>query len=172
MATINDAMAEAINDQINAEMYSAYLYLAMAADFEAKNLKGFASWMQVQFLEEWAHAMKMFNYVCERGGRVALAAIEAPQAEWASAEAVFDAVYAHEQKVTGLIDALVGKAVELKDRATENFLQWFVAEQVEEEATADGICRQLELMAGAPGGIFMMDKDLGSRVFTPPAEGA
>ena len=169
MAILSDEMTGAINDQINAELYSAYLYVAMAANFEAQNLKGFAHWMQIQVQEEMFHAKKFFDYALERGGRVVLDAIAKPPAEWPTPEAAFEAVYEHEQKVTARIHALVDKAVELKDRATENFLQWFVAEQVEEEASADQVLQQLKLRAGAPGGMFMLDRELAQRVFTPPA---
>ncbi|MCK5568134.1 MAG: ferritin, partial [Spirochaetes bacterium] len=125
-----------LNKQLNAELYSAYLYLSMAAYYESKNLKGFANWMNVQAQEEQVHGMKIYDYINGRGGRVQLAVIEAPPVEWSSVVDVFDNVYSHEQKVTGLINNLVNIATEEKDHATVNFLQWFVAEQVEEEASA------------------------------------
>jgi len=161
-------MEAALNEQINAEYYSAYLYLSMAAYFDSINLPGFANWMRVQNEEETFHTMKFFDFVVERGNRVKLTAIEAPETEWDSPLAVFEATLAHEQHVTGLINKLVDLALSESDHATNNFLQWFVGEQVEEEATADGILQQLRLMKDAPGGLFMMDRELGQRTFTPP----
>ena len=113
--------------------------------------------------------MKIYDFINERGGRAILKAIEGPETEWDSALAVFKAAYAHEQKVTGLINNLVDLAIKEKDHATNSFLQWFVNEQVEEEASADGIVQPLKMMEKAPGGMFMLDRELGQRVFTPPA---
>ena len=161
-------MQEAINSQINAEIYSSYLYLSMSAYFESINLSGFASWMRAQAQEEMVHAMKFYDYVNERGGRVILGPIEAPPSEWESAVSVFDATYKHEQKVTGLINDLVDLAIEEKDHATNNLLQWFVSEQVEEEASASGVLNKAKLTGDAPGGLFMLDQELGARVFTMP----
>ena len=165
---LSKKMEKAVNDQINAELYSAYLYLSMAAFFELSNLKGFANWMRVQYQEETMHAMKMFDYVNEKGGKVKLAAIDGPESEWESPLAVFEVVLAHERKVTGLIDNLVDIAAEEHDHATNIMLQWFVTEQVEEEASADTVLQSLKLMADAPGGLFMLDRELGQRVFTAP----
>ena len=166
---ISKKMEQALNDQVNAELYSAYLYLSMESYFKSLNLNGFANWMRVQTQEEISHAMKIYNFINERGGRVILKAIEGPQTKWDSHFAVFEAVYAHEQKVTGLINNLVDLAVEEKDHATNSFLQWFVNEQVEEESSADEIVQQLKMMKDAPGGLFMLDRELGQRVFAPPA---
>jgi ferritin len=166
---ISKKMEEALNGQVNAELYSAYLYLSMESYFKSLNLNGFANWMRVQTQEEVTHAMKIYDFVNERGGRVTLKAIEGPQTEWNSPLAVFEAVYEHEQKVTGLINGLVDLAIKEKDHATNTFLQWFVNEQVEEESSADGIVQQLKMMENAPGGMFMLDRELGQRVFTPPA---
>jgi len=163
-------MEKALNDQIVAEMYSAYLYLSMAAYLDGEGLGGFAKWMRAQFQEEQAHALKMFNYVGERGGRVHLGAIEAPPSEWDSPLAVFEATLAHEQMVTGLINKLVDLALELSDHATDNFLRWFVTEQVEEEDSADSIRQQLKLVGSNGQGLLMLDRELGARVFTPPAD--
>ncbi len=166
-------MEDALNEQVNAELYSAYLYLSMESYFKAQNLNGFANWMRIQTQEEVAHATKIYNFINERGGRVILKAIEGPPTEWDSALTVFKAVYEHEQKVTGLINDLVDLAIKEKDHATNSFLQWFVNEQVEEESTADEIVQQLKMMENAPGGMFMFDRELGQRVFTTPAtEGA
>lgn len=167
---IDPKMQDALNEQINAELYSSYLYLAMAAYFEDINLGGFANWMRVQTQEENTHAMKMYDYVVERGGRVLLKAIEEPPAEWDSPLAAFQNAYAHEQHITARINDLVNTARELKDHATDSFLQWFVDEQVEEERSADDIVQKLKLMEGFKGGLFMLDRELGQRVFTPPAE--
>ena len=166
---ISKKMEKALNSQINAELYSAYLYLSMVAYFESINLPGFSNWMRIQIQEETAHAMKIFDFVNERGGRVTLKAIEEPSTEWESPLAVFEATYKHEQKVTGLINELVNLAIEEKDHATRSFLQWFVDEQVEEESSVDQVLQQLKLVEKAPGGLHMLDKELGQRVFTPPA---
>ena len=163
-------MQDALNAQVNAEMYSAYLYLSMESFFKSLNLNGFANWMRVQTQEEMMHAMKIYDFIYERGGRVLLKTVEGPQTKWDSPLAVFEAVLKHEQKVTSLINDLVDLAIEEKDHATNSFLQWFVNEQVEEEASADEKVRQLKMMENAPGGMFMLDRELGQRVFTPPAQ--
>ncbi len=164
---IAQKMEQALNKQINAELYSGYLYLAMSAHFESTNLPGFANWMRVQAQEELEHALKMYAYVNEREGRVILDAIEAPPSEWDSPLAAFQAAYEHEQKVTGLINDLVSLAVDEKDHATQIFLQWFVTEQIEEEASASAVVEKLKLVGDAPQGLFMMDRELGAR--TPGA---
>ncbi len=160
---MNNKIQDALNNQINAELYSAYLYLSMSAYFESINLKGFASWMRVQSNEEVTHAMKIFDFLNERGGRVLLSQIEKPTTEWDSSLAAFKAVYMHEQKVTGMINALVDLSIEEKDHALNNFLQWFVAEQVEEESSACDVVKMLELVGSAGNGIFMLDRELGKR---------
>jgi ferritin len=165
---LNKKMEKALNGQINAELYSSYLYLAMSAYFASTGLGGFSRWMQAQAQEELIHAMKFYHFVNERGGRVFLEVIEAPTSKWKSPLAVFQATFAHEQKVTGLINSLVDLAMEEKDHATNSFLQWFVTEQVEEEASADEIVNKLRLVADAPGGLFMLDQELGSRAFPVP----
>ena len=168
---IPEKMQTAINDQINAEMYSAYLYLSMGAYFDALNLGGFANWMKIQAQEEMVHATKFYDFLVERGGKVLLRAIEGPATEWPTPLAIFEAVYAHECKVTGLINDLVAIAREQNDNASQIFLQWFVTEQVEEESTADGIVQKLKLIGKDGQGLFMMDRELALRVFTPPATG-
>ena len=160
---IGKKMLDAFNEQINAELYSAYLYQAMAADFEARNLRGFAHWMELQAKEEQGHAKKMYGFLVDRGGRAVLKAIAAPPAEWKSALAVFEEVYAHEQKVTGLIYKLVELARSENDHAAEVFLAWFVTEQVEEEAHASEISEKLKLVKDQAQGLLMMDSLLGQR---------
>jgi ferritin len=156
-------MQEALNKHINAELYSSYLYLSMSAYFQSVNLAGFAHWMRVQAREELSHAMKFYDHVLERGGTVALQPVEAPPPRWDSPLAVFEEAYRHEQKVTGLINQLVDDAVQTRDHATNNFLQWFVSEQVEEEASAEVIVQKLRLVGDAPGGLFVLDHELGGR---------
>ena len=167
---LSERMMKALNKQLNAELYSAYLYLSMAAYFESKNLKGFANWMRVQAQEELMHAMKFFDYINERRGRVYLEAIEKPSIEWKSPLDVFEATYEHEVKVTSMINDLVNMSMEEKDHATYNMLQWFVAEQVEEEASADEIRQQLRMIKEDGRGIMMLDRELKQRTFTPPAQ--
>jgi len=167
---LSKKMEKALNAQVNAEMYSAYLYLSMESFFKSLNLNGFANWMRAQTQEEMMHAMKIYDFINERGGRVLLKTIEGPQTKWDSPLAVFEAVFKHEQKVTAMINDLVDLAIEEKDHATNSFLQWFVNEQVEEEASADEKVQQMKMMENAPGGMFMLDRELGQRVFTPPAQ--
>jgi ferritin len=154
---------DALNSQINEELYSSYLYLSMVAYFESINLPGFASWMRVQTGEEKTHAMKMYDFIIERGGRVTLEAIAKPTAEWKSPLAAFEAAYKHEQKITGLINDLVETAAKEKDHATGIFLQWFVTEQVEEEKNASEIVNKLQLLKDSAGSMYMLDKELGKR---------
>lgn len=167
---LSDKMETALNEQINAEFYSSYLYLSMSAYFESKGLPGCATWMQAQAQEEWFHGMKMYDFVNERGGRVMLGAIDKPPADWDSTLAVFENVLQHEQKVTGLINNLVNLALDERDHATNIFLQWFVSEQVEEEASAGAVLDKLKLIGNDPNGLFVLDSEMGQRVFTPPAK--
>lgn len=160
---IKDKVVKAINKQINAELYSSYLYLAMAAHFEGESWLGLASWMKIQSREEYSHAMKFYEYVFERGGSVVLDAIDAPPSEWKSPLAVFEEVYAHELKVTALINDLLALAKKEGDAATESMLQWFINEQVEEEANASLIVEQLKRIKDSANGLFMLDHELGER---------
>lgn len=169
---ISQKMQEALNGQVAAEFYSAYLYLSMSAYLESVDLKGFANWMRVQYQEEVSHAEKIFDHVIERDGRAVIKAWEAPPAEWKSALDVFETAYNHEQKVTGLINGLVDQALAEKDHATYNFLQWFVNEQVEEEASVKTIVQQLKLLGDSRAGLFQIDRELGQRTFVPPADTA
>ena len=166
---VKEKVQKALNYQLNRELYSSYLYLSMSAYFESTNLKGFANWMRIQAEEELMHAMKFYDYLTQRGGRITLSSIEAPPSEWDSALKTFEHVYTHEQKVTGLINNLVNLAIAEQDHATNSFLQWFVTEQVEEEASASGVVEKLKLVGDDAGGLFMLDNELGQRVFTPPA---
>ncbi len=162
---ISKKIEKALNNQVNAEMYSAYLYLSMAAYFEGINLGGFANWMQVQAQEEMSHAMKIYRYINERGGRVILKQIDSPPTEWKDTVEVMEQVYDHEQKVTSMINDLVNISTDEKDHATVNMLQWFVAEQVEEEANADELLQQLKLINGKGHGLLMLDRELKQRGF-------
>lgn len=165
---IGKKMLDAINAQINAELYSAYLYMSMQSYFASIGMPGAANWMRVQTLEEMTHAEKFFKYVEERGGRVILTAIDAPETNWDNALAVFDAILVHEQKVTSLINNLMDVAISEKDHAAGLFLQWFVGEQVEEEASVQAVIDQIKLAGESKGGMLMIDRELGARVFVPP----
>ena len=165
---IKEKIQDALNEQLNAELYSSYLYLSMSAYFESIALKGFANWMRIQAQEELAHAMKFHDFLQERGGRVILTAVDAPQTQWDSPLAAFEHVYQHEQKVTGLINNLVNLAISEADHAANNFLQWFVAEQVEEESSADEIVQKMKLLGDDRSALFFLDQELGKRVFMPP----
>ena len=156
-------MQGALNKQINAELYSSYLYLSMAAWFEAQTLKGFAHWMRVQAKEEHAHAMKFFDYVLERGAKVELKAIDAPPKSWKNPLDAFKAVAAHEAKVTGMINALADQAQGIRDHATGTMLHWFISEQVEEEANAAEVVAKLEMIGDSSGGLFALDHQLSKR---------
>ena len=160
---LTEKMQTALNGQLNAELYSSYLYLSMNAYFKSVNLDGFANWMYYQAQEELEHSLKFYDFVIQRGGKVVLAQIEAPTTEWDSPMAVFEVTLAHEQKVTGLINDLVEIANEERDHATNIFLQWFVSEQVEEEESVGGVLEQLKLMGDAKGGLFMIDRELAKR---------
>ncbi|MCK5804273.1 MAG: ferritin [Lentisphaeria bacterium] len=165
---LSEKMLNALNEQINREFYSAYFYLQMAAYLDDQSLSGMANWMKIQTQEESAHAMILFNYVSERGGFVDLGAIEKPPMDYNSPLEVFEQVYEHEQKVTAMINALMVLANEENDFATRNRLEWFVAEQVEEESNASSLVGALRRI-GSGNGIFMLDKELASRSFALPS---
>lgn len=160
---IGKTIETAINDQINAELYSFYLYLAMSAHFDESGFPGFAKWMRAQSQEEMSHALKFFAYVHERGGAVTLTAIEQPKGEWPTVLAAFKAAHAHEQHITKRVNALMDKAIADKDHATANLLQWFVKEQVEEEATLTPIVARLEAIGDSTGALYFLDHELGKR---------
>jgi ferritin len=160
---LSPKMLDLMNKQVNAELYSQYLYLGMAAWFESETLPGMASWMRVQAGEEQAHALKFFDQILARGAKVKLEGIQAPPESYASAEAAFEAAAAHEAKVTALINALADAALAEKDHATNAFLQYFITEQVEEEAAAKAIAHQLKMTGGSKGSLLMLDHKLGKR---------
>lgn len=165
MAAIGERMTKALNEQVKWELFSSYLYLSMSAYFSATTLPGFAHWMRVQAQEELMHGMKIYDFVIGRGGRAELLAIDKPKFEWGSPLEVAKAVYDHEKKVTGLINGLVELAMEEKDHATLNMLQWFVNEQVEEESNASDLVEKVKMVSGerGVGVLYMLDRDLGLR---------
>lgn len=162
---INQKLQDAINSQIQAEFYSAYLYLSMSAYCESQNFAGFAHWLKLQYQEETEHALKLIGYLQERGGTVELKKIDAPPAEFGSPLQVFEQTLAHEQHVTSLIHQLYEAAVAEKDYAAQIFLQWFITEQVEEEASATAVVERLRIIGDkSPGSVLYIDKELGKRV--------
>jgi ferritin len=163
-------MKTALNEQIQHELYSAYIYLGMAAYFESNSLPGFAHWMRMQVQEELFHAAKFFDYVYERDADVDLFAIDKPSVEYDSPKAAFEAAYAHEQFISGKIHDLYALSMEEKDYASHPLLHWFIEEQVEEEASAKEIIDQLDLISGSKMGVYMLDKQMAARTFSPPAE--
>ena len=165
---MNKTMLDAMNDQIQAELYSAYLYLSMSAYYESLNLPGFAHWMRMQADEENAHGMKFFDHIIDRGGRVKLLAIEAPPAEFEDPLTAFKIAYEHEKKVTARIHNLYKLAIEQNDFPAQSLLQWFVDEQVEEEKSTLEVVEQLEMVGDHKMGLFMVDRELGQR--QPEAE--
>jgi ferritin len=165
---MSQRMADAINEQINKEFYSAHLYLAMAAQFQDMNLPGFANWMRVQFQEEEFHAMRFLDHLVGRGMRVQLKQIDGPPRDWDTALVIFTEAYDHEVKVTGMINDLVRIAMEENDFATQQFLQWYVAEQVEEEDNTSTARDKIKMVQDMPGGLYMLDQEMATRVFTPP----
>ncbi len=166
---ISETMQKLLNDQIQKELYSAYFYLSMKAWFAEQNLDGFANFFDVQTKEERDHGMKFYDFIIHVGGKVTLQAIESPPCDFASPLDVFNQTLKHEQFVTASIYNLVNLAIEEKDHKTNSFLQWFVTEQAEEEATAEGNVRKLQLIGDNTQGIFMLDAELAKRVYTPIA---
>ena len=166
---LSPKVLEALNKQINAELFSEYLYLSMSAHFEAESFKGMAKWMRVQAGEEHNHALKIYDFVNDRDGRVTLTQIEAPKTQWQSPLNAFEDAYKHEQKISGMINDLSNLALAEKDHAAHNFLEWFVGEQVEEESVALTIVDQLKLVGDAGMGLYMIDQQLGQRTASPSA---
>jgi ferritin len=166
---VSQKIQKALNEQVTWELYSSYLYLSMSAYFKSINLNGCATWMRVQAQEELIHAVKFYDFINARGGRVLLQTVKAPPTEWASPLKVFEETLKHERVVTSRINNLASLAVQEKDHATHIFLQWFVTEQVEEEESVNDVIQKLKLVSDATGGLFMVDQELGKRVFTMPA---
>lgn len=167
---LNETMQDAMNEQIKNEFYSAYIYLSMSAYFEGTSLPGFANWMRVQAQEEQGHAMRFYNFINERGGRVVLQAIDQPPIEFGSPLDVFERTLEHEQLVTGMIHQLYTLAIQEQDYASQIFLQWFVTEQVEEEDSATQIIEMLKLIGDKRHALLMLDRELGSRTLEPAGE--
>ena len=164
---LNKTIQDAFNKQLNAELFSSYLYVSMSAYFESINLKGMANWMRIQAQEEMQHAMKFYEFIHDRGGRALMMPIDGPNTEWGSPLAVFEETCQHEAKVTALINDLVDLSMKEKDHAANAFLQWFVTEQVEEEATAEEITGKLKLAGDNASVLYMIDQELGQRTFVP-----
>lgn len=166
---LSEKMTDALNNQLNKEIYSAYLYMSMSAYSSYSGLKGFANWFMVQYQEEMAHAMKIYNYIDSQGQQVKLMAINQPPTEFESSLDMFEKTLKHEQFVTKSIHDLVDLAINEKDHATNIFLQWFVTEQMEEEGNDNKIISRLRIVGEDGNGLLMLDKELSARVFTPPA---
>jgi ferritin len=160
---MNPQVEEALNEQIHAEFFSFYLYLSVSAYFTTQHLDGFAHWMRVQAQEEFGHAMKLFDYLNERGGAVRLKELDSPQAEWSSPSAAVEAVLEHEKYISSRINELVDLATSAKDHATTVVLHWYVNEQVEEESTADTLYHQVKMLEDSPHGLLMLDRELSGR---------
>lgn len=165
---INQNMEKMLNDQIQKEIYSAYLYLSMEAYLASISLDGFANFFHIQAREEMDHAMKIFNYINQVGGRVVLEQIDQPQIDFESPSNVFKLAFEHEQFVTRSIHSIVNAALEEKDHSTNTFLQWFVTEQAEEEESMDKYVQKLKLVGDQGPGLFMIDNELAQRVYVPP----
>lgn len=165
---ISQKIVKALNEQINKEMYSAYLYMSMSAHCTHEGLDGFANWFMVQYQEEMTHAMKIYDYINEQGEKVVLEAIEKPPSKFGTLIEMFNATLEHEQFITKSIYDLVTLASEKKDYATQIFLNWFVTEQIEEESNDNEIINKLKLIGDNTSGLFVLDKELSLRIFTPP----
>lgn len=165
---ITKEIATLLNKQVNAELYSAYLYLSMSSFASSTGLKGTANWFFVQSQEEMTHAWRIYNYVTSQGEHVVLDAIDGPPVTFESPTALFEGALEHERKVTGMINHLANEAVEAKDHATQVFLQWFVTEQVEEEESVSDVLAKIRLCGEGGGGLLLVDNELAARVFVPP----
>ncbi len=168
MGALSPAVEKALDDQIAKEIYSAHLYLAMAAFCDSLSLPGFASWMKIQYQEELAHAMRFFDYVSDRGNRVRMQAIDAPPDDFASPQDVFQRTLEHERLVSASINNIYALATEERDYATQAMLQWFITEQVEEEKTAAEILEQLKMAPDRGSELLLIDRQLATRTFVPP----
>lgn len=160
---LTEAVQNALNDQIQKELYSSYIYLSMAAYFETENLPGAANWMRIQHQEELAHAMKFFDYINDRAGRVQLQALGQPPLTFASPLAVFEEALAHERKVSKSIHDLYALAVTESDYPTQSMLQWFITEQVEEEKTAGDVVARIKMIQDSPAAMYMLDQEFAAR---------
>jgi ferritin len=167
---LSKKMENALNEQINKEMYSSYLYMAMSAHSTNIGLPGFANWFMVQYKEEMEHAMRLYNYLNDQGGKIHLKAIDEPPSTFKDPMDMFQKTLKHEQFVNKSINTLMDLAIKEKDHATQIFLQWFVTEQIEEEGNDNDIITKLELAGSKGNGLFMIDKELATRIYTPPAE--
>ncbi len=166
---IKKVIEDALNQQLTREMYSSNLYLSMAGFYHSINLSGFANWMRVQAQEEMFHALKLFDYILDRGGKAKIGEISAPPSNWQTPLEAFEASYNHEQLVTGWINELADLAIKEGDHATHILMQWYITEQVEEEATVSDIVARLKLAGDNPSSLFLIDNELKSRTFNPPA---
>lgn len=169
---LKEKMEKALNEQINKELFSSYLYLSMSAYAQSLGLQGVANWMKIQAQEELTHANKFFDYIHERNSKVTLKAIDAVDTEFGNVVEIFERVLEHEQMVTDSINNLVDISIELSDHATRSMLMWFVDEQVEEEASVQEIIDSLKMVEGKGQGLFMIDKDLSTRVFVDSTQNA
>ncbi len=160
---LSQTITKALNRQVNAELYSSYLYLAMAANLETQNLRGFAKWMSAQSNEERGHAMKFYNYLTNQNEAVELEEIAKPQKSWSGVGPIFDELHKHELAITKMIHSLMETAISEKDHATQSMLKWFVDEQVEEEATTNEILQKINSINNDPVGLLLLDKELGER---------
>lgn len=161
-------MSKAVNEQLNFEIYSSYIYASMASWFKSQNLNGFANWMSIQVKEEMDHASKFYEFLHDCGSDVVFDAIPKPQGSWENVLAVFEHTLKHECMVTSRINKLIDLALEEKDHATNARLQWFITEQIEEEATVLGILQQVKMVKNSPDAIMLLDRELAQRVYTPP----
>lgn len=164
---VSEKMEEMLNKQVNAELYSSYLYLSMASYLEDKDFPGFANWMRIQAKEELDHGMKIYDYLYRRGASVKLTEIEGPKTEWDSVLDVFEHVLEHEQLVTSLINNLLSVAIEENDYATSQFLQWFIEEQVEEEENAMGNVAKIKKVGDSDSILYLLDSEFANRTYTP-----
>lgn len=167
---ISEKMTQALNEQVNREMYSAYLYMAMSTHCSQTGLKGFANWFMVQYHEEMFHAMKIYEYIQRQGAAVKLGPIQAPPANFESPMAMFTQTLAHEQYITRSINELMELAIGEKDHASQIFLEWYVTEQVEEEENDNDIIAQLKFIQDNPQGLMMLDRELGARATSVPTD--
>lgn len=160
---IKEKILKVLNKQINEELYSSYLYLSMSTYFSSLNFDGFAKWMRMQSAEEYGHGMKIYDYVLQRNGKVVLTKIETPKAVWKSPLEVFQETLKHEQHISASINNIVNLAIQEKDHATSQFFQWFIGEQVEEEANASNILEKMKMVGDNKSGLFMLDREFGQR---------